>query len=175
MSLTVGCVSEGMRKECQMLTLGLTGADYALNSTQLAYNLIYEQDGYHPVSLVLNCENYFFIEYALNGADLVMVDPYPIAMNARWSKPYNTYVDENFGDSGCDNCNGTFYDISTRIESTRNRARLQGAWRTKVCAPVLGMTASSLRSFTAGVDSAAELQRWAARGGSYRLAFAISS
>jgi hypothetical protein len=62
-----------------------------------------------------------------------MVDPYPIAMNARWSKPYNTYVNENFGDSGCDNCNGTFYDISTRIESTRNRARLQGSWRTKVC------------------------------------------
>jgi len=107
------------------------GADYALNSTQLAYNLIYSIDAYHPVSLVLNCENYYFLEYGLNGADLLMVDPYPIAQNARWSKPYDTYVDVNFGDSGCDNCNGTFYDISTRIESSRNRARLQGAWRTK--------------------------------------------
>jgi hypothetical protein len=107
------------------------GADYDLNSTQLAYEKIYAVDGYHPVSLVLNCENYYFIEYGLNGADVLMVDPYPIAMNGRWSKPYNTYVDQNFGDSGCDNCNGTFYDISTRIESSRNRARLQGAWRTK--------------------------------------------
>jgi hypothetical protein len=107
------------------------GADYALNSTALAYNLIYNIDGYHPVSLVLNCENYFFIDYGLNGADVIMVDPYPIALNGDWSKPYNTPVNVNFGDSGCDNCNGTFYDISSRIESTRNRARLQGAWRTK--------------------------------------------
>ena len=37
----------------------------------------------------------------------------------------------NFGDSGCDNCNGTFYDISTRIDSSRDRARLQGVYRTK--------------------------------------------
>jgi hypothetical protein len=122
------------------------GADYDLNSTALAYNLIYNIDGYHPVSLVLNCENYFFTDYGLKGADIIMVDPYPIAMNGRWSKPYGTYVDENFGDSGCDNCNGeltpllpqsnvtylgTFYDISTRIQSTRDRARLSGEYRTK--------------------------------------------
>ena len=107
------------------------GADYDLNSTKLAYDQIYETDGYHPVSLVLNCENYYFTDYGLNGADVLMVDPYPIAVNGRWSKPYNTYVDENFGDGGCDNCNGTFYDISTRIESSRNRARIMGGWRTK--------------------------------------------
>jgi len=107
------------------------GADYDLNSTQLAYVKIYETDAYHPVSLVLNCENYFFTDYGLNGADVLMVDPYPIAVNGRWSKPYNTLVNENYGDGGCDNCNGTFYDISTRIESGRNRARLAGGWRTK--------------------------------------------
>ena len=107
------------------------GAGDPLNATQLAYEKIYETDGYHPVSLVLNCENYYFENYGANGADVIMVDPYPIAMNARWSKPYDTIVDENFGDSGCDNCNGTFYDISTRIESTRNRARVLGEWRNK--------------------------------------------
>lgn len=107
------------------------GAVYALNSTKLAYDLLYEIDGYHPVSLVLNCENYFFEDYGLKGADIIMVDPYPIAMNPKWSKPYNTIVNENYGDSGCDNCNGTFSDITTRIDSARNRARLAGVYREK--------------------------------------------
>lgn len=107
------------------------GADYALNSTKLAYDLLYQIDGYHPVSLVLNCENYYFEDYGLNGADIIMVDPYPIAMNPRWSKPYNTFVNENYGDSGCDNCNGSFTDITTRIDSTRDRARLAGHYREK--------------------------------------------
>lgn len=49
------------------------GADYALNSTKLAYDLINQIDGYHPVSLVLNCENYYFTEYGINGADIIMV------------------------------------------------------------------------------------------------------
>ena len=55
------------------------GADDPLNATRLAYDLIYELDGYHPVSLVLNCENYYFQEYGLDGADILMVDPYPFA------------------------------------------------------------------------------------------------
>ena len=71
----------------------LTPAD-PLNATKLAYDLIYEHDGYHPVSLgepislavryfsadtlaVLNCENYFFEEYGLQGADIIMVGPTP--------------------------------------------------------------------------------------------------
>lgn len=107
------------------------GAEYDLNITQIAYDLIYQLDRYHPVSLALNCENYHFVEYGLDGADIIMVDPYPIANGASWSKPYNTLVDVNYGDGGCDNCNGSFYDVSTRVESSRDRARLRGSYRTK--------------------------------------------
>lgn len=107
------------------------GQQNPLNSTKLAYDLIYELDGYHPVSLVLNCENYYFQEYGLDGADIVLVDPYPIALNGAWSKRYNTYVDEDYGCGGCDNCRGTFYDQTERIESSRNRARLAGVGRSK--------------------------------------------
>ena len=60
-----------------------------------------------------------------------MLDPYPYAMNAAFSNIYATKVDVNFGDSGCDDCDGSSYDISSRIESTRDRARLKGQWRTK--------------------------------------------
>lgn len=107
------------------------GATDALNGTKLAYDLINQLDGYHPVANVLNCENYFFEDYGLAGSDIIMVDPYPIAVNTRWSKPWATFVDENYGDCGCDNCNGTFYDITTRIDSARDRARLSGFHRDK--------------------------------------------
>jgi len=101
------------------------------NASRLAYDTIYENDGYHPVSTVLNCENYFWLDYGFNGADVIMYDPYPIALNGRWSKPYQTECTNVFGDSGCDNCDGNFFDISTRIESGKNRARLAGGYRTK--------------------------------------------
>ncbi|ORX39556.1 hypothetical protein BD324DRAFT_648197 [Kockovaella imperatae] len=107
------------------------GAVDPIDSTKLAYETIYTHDGYHPVSLVLNCENYFFEEYALQGSDIIMVDPYSIALNAAWSKTYNTIVTENFGVSGCDGCVGNFYDISNRVEASRDRARLRGQWRNK--------------------------------------------
>jgi hypothetical protein len=106
------------------------GAMDPLNSTGIAYDVINTLDGYRPVSLVLNCENYYFIQYGLDGSDLLLVDPYPIALNGAWSKRYNAPVNVNFGDSGCDNCNGTFYDITERIDSSIDRARTQGKYRT---------------------------------------------
>lgn len=107
------------------------GADYGSNTTMLAYQKIYEVDGYHPVSVTLNCENYKFIEYGLYGADQIGVDPYPINLNGAWSRVYGTPCTKYFGDSGCDNCQGSIYDITTRIDSTINRARLSGMYRTK--------------------------------------------
>ena len=55
-----------------------------LNATSTAYDLIYSLDGYHPVSLVLNCENYYWTEYT-SGTDIVMQDAYSIGINATWS------------------------------------------------------------------------------------------
>ena len=60
------------------------GTSDPLNATSTAYDLIYSLDGYHPVSLVLNCENYYWTEYT-SGTDIVMQDTYPIGTNATWS------------------------------------------------------------------------------------------
>ena len=61
------------------------GNQDALNATTLAYQTITQIDKYHPIGLVLNCQNYYFEEYSA-GADYLMEDAYPIGINATWSK-----------------------------------------------------------------------------------------
>jgi hypothetical protein len=51
------------------------GTSDPLNATTTAYDLICSLDGYHPVSLVLNCQDYQFTAYAA-GTDIVMQDTY---------------------------------------------------------------------------------------------------
>jgi hypothetical protein len=101
--------------------------DAPRNARDLIHN---ELDPYHPVGLVLNCENYHFTEYGLNGADVLLVDVYSVAVNGAWSKKYNTICDEDFGASGCDNCKGSFYDLTGRLDSWRDRIRIGGRSRT---------------------------------------------
>lgn len=60
------------------------GTSDPLNATTATYDLINSLDGYHPVSLVLNCENYFWPEYTA-GSDIVMQDTYMIGINATYS------------------------------------------------------------------------------------------
>ena len=60
------------------------GTSDPLNATSTTYDLIYALDGYHPVSLVLNCEDYYWTEYTA-GSDIVMQDTYPVGINATWS------------------------------------------------------------------------------------------
>lgn len=60
------------------------GTSDPLNATTIAYDLIYSLDGYHPVSLVLNCENFFWSEYTA-GTDIVMQDTYMVGINATFS------------------------------------------------------------------------------------------
>ncbi|TID13108.1 putative glycoside hydrolase subgroup catalytic core [Venturia nashicola] len=91
------------------------GTSDPLNSTVLAYDLIKKLDPYHPTSLVLNCDNYFYAEYA-KGADIILTDPYPIAQNATFSTQWNTPCNSTYGDCGCDGCNGNFRDVSTRMD-----------------------------------------------------------
>ncbi|KAH8829330.1 hypothetical protein DL96DRAFT_1597687 [Flagelloscypha sp. PMI_526] len=81
-----------------------------------------ELDGWHPVSLVLNCENYFFKEYT-DGAN---------SRNLKYSSfssVYNTSCDKNYGDCGCDNCKGSFKDITTRIDTFSHRRSVIGRTR----------------------------------------------
>jgi hypothetical protein len=83
------------------------GTSDPLNATSTASNLITSLDGgdgrggagYHPVSLVLNCENYEFSAYA-SGADVVMQDTYVIGNNVTFSSQWGTVCTEDYGDCG---------------------------------------------------------------------------
>jgi hypothetical protein len=94
------------------------GSGDPLNATTDAYEAIRELDPYHPVSLVLNCDDYRYKEYAA-GADIVMTDPYPVGINATFSTQYQTPCNATYGDCGCDNCAGTFQDVSRRLDTFR--------------------------------------------------------
>ncbi|ESZ94908.1 hypothetical protein SBOR_4700 [Sclerotinia borealis F-4128] len=95
------------------------GWAYPLNSTQLAYTQLKSLDPYHPVSLVLNCQNFYYPEYAA-GADIIFQDAYPVTINATWSIPWNTPCNETYGDCGCDNCIGELKDVANRLDDIQN-------------------------------------------------------
>jgi hypothetical protein len=95
------------------------GWSYALNSTKLAYDQLRELDPYHPVSLVLNCQDFYYKEYA-SGGDIIFEDAYPVAINATWSIPWGTPCNSTYGDCGCDNCVGELTDVSTRLDDLEN-------------------------------------------------------
>ncbi|ORY35572.1 hypothetical protein BCR39DRAFT_510866 [Naematelia encephala] len=99
------------------------GPSLPLTSPSSARDLIRKLDPYHPVSLVLNCADYHFASYA-SGADILLADPYPVALNPIWSKKWSTPVDPEFGCSGCDGCKGNLYDISIRLDEWRERLRI---------------------------------------------------
>lgn len=107
------------------------GTGDPLNATRIAYDLIKSLDGsYHPVSLVLNCLDYFFPEY-IEGADVVMQDTYPIAVNTTFSAVYHAPCTPDFGVCGCDDCKGNFEDIVERMDVFANRLDVLGANRQK--------------------------------------------
>ncbi|KAI5918383.1 hypothetical protein F4810DRAFT_692544, partial [Camillea tinctor] len=88
---------------------------YALNSTIQTYDLLSSLDKYHPVALVLNCQNYFFEEYSA-GADIIMEDAYPVGINATYSRRWDTPCNTTYGDCGCDNCVGSLLDVPDRVD-----------------------------------------------------------
>ncbi|PCG92799.1 Hypothetical protein PENO1_086810 [Penicillium occitanis (nom. inval.)] len=98
----------------------------ALNATTLAYETITQIDKYHPIGLVLNCQNYYFEEYSA-GADYLMEDAYPIGINATWSK-WGTPCNTTYGDCGCDNCVGELQDVSNRIDDIAKYQKYLGQW-----------------------------------------------
>jgi hypothetical protein len=106
------------------------GTSDPLDATTTAYDLIHSLDGYHPVSLVLNCQDHQFTAYTA-GTDIVMQDTYMIGNNATWSNEWNTSCTPDFGDCGCDNCKGEFEDISVRMDSFKERLDVLGWDRTK--------------------------------------------
>ena len=108
------------------------GTSDPLNATSNARALINSLDGggYHPVSLVLNCEDYFFTQYT-SGADIVMQDVYPLGINGTFSVVYHTPCNETFGVCGCDDCVGDFADITNRMDVFKERLEVLGETYTK--------------------------------------------
>ncbi|KAH7907259.1 hypothetical protein BJ138DRAFT_964745, partial [Hygrophoropsis aurantiaca] len=123
------------------------GTSDPLNATTIAYDLIYSLDGYHPVSLVLNCQDYEWSAYTA-GTDIVMQDAYMVSNNVTWSNEWHTVCTPDFGDCGCDNCLsipagstssvppnstgvGSYFDISSRVSSFKSRLEVMGWERTK--------------------------------------------
>ncbi len=97
-------------------------------------DLIRRLDPYHPVAVVLNCQNYYFKEYTA-GADIIMEDVYPIGINSTFSK-WGTACNATLGDCGCDNCQGNVQDVSRRLDDLAKYERWLGLWpKTKIHNP----------------------------------------
>ncbi|QRW17113.1 hypothetical protein RhiXN_05115 [Rhizoctonia solani] len=103
----------------------------SLDAPLKAAELINELDGYHPVALVLNCQDYYFAEYTA-GSQIILQDTYPIGVNATWSTVWNTPCTPELGDCGCDNCEGRLEDIADRVDQYRDRLVWQGRTRDAV-------------------------------------------
>ncbi|CAK7224689.1 hypothetical protein SBRCBS47491_005635 [Sporothrix bragantina] len=85
----------------------------------LARDTIRRIDPYHPVAVVLNCQNYYFAEYTA-GADVIMEDVYPIGINTTGITKWGTECNSTLGDCGCDNCQGGNYsirDVADRLDN----------------------------------------------------------
>ncbi|KAH7335272.1 hypothetical protein B0J17DRAFT_719811 [Rhizoctonia solani] len=95
------------------------GWEDPLDAPLKAATLINELDGYRPVALVLNCQDYYFAEYTA-GSQIILQDAYPIGINATWSTVWNTPCTPELGDCGCDNCQGRLEDISAGLISIGN-------------------------------------------------------
>ncbi|CUA78134.1 hypothetical protein RSOLAG22IIIB_02752 [Rhizoctonia solani] len=104
------------------------GWEDPLDAPQKAAALVNELDGYRPVALVLNCQDYYFAEYTA-GSQIILQDAYPIGINATWSTVWNTPCTPELGDCGCDNCQGRLEDISDRLDQYRDRLVWQGRAR----------------------------------------------
>ncbi|CDZ98649.1 Glycoside hydrolase, superfamily [Phaffia rhodozyma] len=108
------------------------GNEDSLSSTRTAYDLIYDLDkGYHPVSLVLNCADYFFADH-VSGADIVLIDTYSFNVNLTFSSTWHTPCNETYGCCGCDNCYyGGARDVSERLDQM-NKFRTWLGWERRI-------------------------------------------
>ncbi|KAI6046641.1 hypothetical protein EDC04DRAFT_1487318 [Pisolithus marmoratus] len=133
------------------------GTSDPLDATTSTHDLIYNLDGYHPVSLVLNCQDYYWPNYTA-GADIVMQDVYMVGNNVSFSTEWGTVCTPDYGDCGCDNCVsipagdtqavppnstlppgpvpansgiGSYFNIVDRVSSFKNRLEVMGWQRTK--------------------------------------------
>jgi hypothetical protein len=122
------------------------GQSDPLDAPLKSYDVIKKLDPYRPISLVLNCANFHYAEYVLppptpittnnlrpflanvygrytRGADILLTDPYPIAVNTTFSSRWHTPCNSTYGCCGCDNCHGNFRDVSDRLDNYKRYQR----------------------------------------------------
>ncbi|KAI9637438.1 uncharacterized protein MKK02DRAFT_36418 [Dioszegia hungarica] len=104
------------------------GPPTPLDAVIKARDLIHRLDPYHPISLVLNCNDHYWTAFTA-GTDILLADVYSIAINPIYSKKWSTPVTPTFGASGCDGCQGNFYDLADRLDSWEEKKRVTGRKR----------------------------------------------
>ncbi|KAI5778152.1 hypothetical protein EDC01DRAFT_758706 [Geopyxis carbonaria] len=107
------------------------GHNDATSAPATAYASITRLDGYHPIALTPNCGNYFFRQYT-SGADILMPDVYPVAMNHSFSNVYHTECNVTYGCCGCDNCTpppDELRGLGDRVGQMREYVRWTGGWK----------------------------------------------
>lgn len=104
-----------------------------LNATSITYDMLKLLDPWHPVSVLLDCYNFYYSNYS-DGADIILSDVYPIGVNTTWSVVYNTVCNRTYGRCGCDDCIGNLQDISTRLD----RFEKYQHWTGSIPKPVWG-------------------------------------
>lgn len=102
------------------------GWQHPFEAQVLSHQLIRSIDPYHPVSVTLNCQNYYFDRYT-EGADFIMEDAYPIGINSTFSK-WGTPCNATYGDCGCDNCEGSVQDVPSRLDDLSRYEAWLGRW-----------------------------------------------
>lgn len=110
------------------------GKTNPLNATGISRDMIWDLDPYHPSSLALNCENFYYEHYA-KGGEVIMSDVYPISTNVTFSTEYLTPCNATYGCCGCDNCEGSFEDISDRVDAYSERDEILGWQKTQWSVP----------------------------------------
>ncbi|KAG1824197.1 hypothetical protein EV424DRAFT_1538222 [Suillus variegatus] len=146
-----------MQSNYQNLTVPDGNSD-PLDAAQSTCDLIYKLDGYHPVSTVLNCQDYNFSPY-INGANIVLYYAYLIGINTTFSPMRHTVYTLDFGYCGCDNCKGTLYDVRAHVQTFKDRLNILGFDRTK-------SVWTTPQAFGSGAywNTAPTGQQWAALG-----------
>jgi hypothetical protein len=99
-------------------------------------------DPYRPSSLVLNCQDYFFTDYAA-GTPVLMQYMYPIGINAtssvRWHTPARLSKE-----TGCDNCVGGFVDIQNCMLHDSRYSAGGAPRRCGLCRRALGLLSAQI-------------------------------
>ncbi|KAH9969446.1 hypothetical protein BGW80DRAFT_1229704 [Lactifluus volemus] len=106
------------------------GSEDPHSAPAAAAALIKSLDPYRPSSVVLNCQDYFFTDYAA-GTPILMQDTYPIGINATFSVKWKTPCTLIQGVCGCDNCVGGLVDIQNRMLDFSTRLEALGWERSK--------------------------------------------